>query len=220
MVLIYTYLSIAGEWGWDGPDLVPAPVPRDASGEAAQQEREHQDSHLDIHEVVQGTYAGDFIQMVPSVTAGFKKSVPSVFILMNKHSIYIPPQYTGNWGNLSQETHGNGHQVYEPKINLVTLTYVFVFFGCPHIHAPTCMYVYILVCISFTLGSTLGYAVDCAHLLHLRHGGNADDGQDCNSGTGLKICFYAFYIGSTSKKFFLCINIYVFETRKVWNGWF
>ena len=104
----------------------------------------------------------------------------------------------------------------QPKINLVTLTYVFVCFGCPHIQAPTCIYVYILVCtrISFTLGSTLGYAVDCAHLLHLRHGGNADDGKDCNSGTGLKILiFYAFYIGSTSKKVF----IFMYKYICVWN---
>ena len=34
------------------------------------------------------------------------------------------------------------------------------------------------------LGFTLGHAVDCPHLLHLWHGGDADDGQDCYPGHG------------------------------------
>ena len=34
------------------------------------------------------------------------------------------------------------------------------------------------------VGFALGHALDCSHLLHLRDGGNADDGQDCNPGHG------------------------------------
>ena len=39
-------------------------------------------------------------------------------------------------------------------------------------------------CSCFFLGFALGHAVDCPHLLHLRHGGDADDGQDCHPGHG------------------------------------
>ena len=34
------------------------------------------------------------------------------------------------------------------------------------------------------LGVALGHAADCPHLLHLRHGGDADDGQDRHPGHG------------------------------------
>ena len=39
-------------------------------------------------------------------------------------------------------------------------------------------------CSCFVLGFALGHAVDRPHLLHLRHGGDADDGQDCHPGHG------------------------------------
>ena len=39
-------------------------------------------------------------------------------------------------------------------------------------------------CSCFVIGFALGHAVDRPHLLHLRHGGDADDGQDCHPGHG------------------------------------
>ena len=44
------------------------------------------------------------------------------------------------------------------------------------------------MCHCYVLGFTLGYAVDCPHLLHLRDGGDADDGQDCHPGHGRLQC--------------------------------
>ena len=44
------------------------------------------------------------------------------------------------------------------------------------------------MCHCYVLGFTLGHAVDRPHLLHLRDGGDADDGQDCHPGHGRLQC--------------------------------
>ena len=43
---------------------------------------------------------------------------------------------------------------------------------------------HILVKFDCLLGVALGHALDRLDLLHLRHGGDADDGQDCHPGHG------------------------------------